>query len=198
MTKTFNISVLASTTETNAEKLAEARDTLSINTELDSDIILPSSIEGATITWESSNIDYLTNDGSITRPGSGEGNMSVTLTATLSIGTDFLKKVFIVSVAEIEPDDYLDIYYINDLHGAILPNDNKIGMAYIANFLVTKKEENPDNVIILSGGDMLQGSALSNYYDGLSTINMMERVMLVLLSNRKDILINICITYLIK
>ena len=75
-----------------------------------------------------------------------------------------------------EPTDFIDIYYINDFHGAILPDSDKLGMAYIANFLVTKKEENPDNVIILAGGDILQGSALSNYYNGLSTINMMNEM----------------------
>ena len=37
-----------------------------------------------------------------------------------------------------EPTDFIDIYYINDFHGAILPDSDKLGMAYIANFLVTK------------------------------------------------------------
>ena len=77
---------------------------------------------------------------------------------------------------EEEPADYLDIYYINDFHGAILPDSDQLGMAYIANFLVTKKEENPDNVIILAGGDILQGTALSNYYAGYSTISMMNEM----------------------
>ena len=75
-----------------------------------------------------------------------------------------------------EPGEFIDIYYINDFHGAIEPDGDHIGLAYIANFLVTKKEENPDNVIILAGGDILQGSALSNYYDGLSTINMLNEM----------------------
>ncbi len=174
--KTFNISVIASTTETNAEKLTEAKNSLSIITELYSDTTFPTTIGDATITWKSSNTDFLTDSGTITRPIFGEGDMAVTLIATLTIGTDSITKVFIITVNETEPTDYIDIYYINDLHGAILPNGEKIGMAYIANFLVTKKEANPDNIIILSGGDMLQGSALSNYYDGLSTINMMNEM----------------------
>ncbi len=84
---------------------------------------------------------------------------------------------------EIEPDnelcdsvDFLDIYYINDFHGAILPDSDQLGMSYIANFLVTKKTANPDNVIILAGGDILQGTALSNYYLGYSTISMMNEM----------------------
>ncbi|PAT02247.1 hypothetical protein CI105_02575 [Candidatus Izimaplasma bacterium ZiA1] len=70
--------------------------------------------------------------------------------------------------------DYLDVYYLNDFHGAIEKKDDYLGAAYIANLLKTKKEENPYNTVILSGGDMLQGSALSNYYNGLSTIDLMD------------------------
>ncbi len=73
-------------------------------------------------------------------------------------------------------EDFLDIYYLNDLHGAILPDSDQLGLSYIANFLITKKEANPNNVVILAGGDMLQGTALSNYYDGYSTISMMNNM----------------------
>ncbi|MCF7926960.1 MAG: 5'-nucleotidase C-terminal domain-containing protein [Candidatus Izimaplasma sp.] len=76
-----------------------------------------------------------------------------------------------------EPDesaDYLDIYYLNDTHGAILPDGDSMGLAYIANLITAEKIENPENVLILSGGDMLQGSALSNYFNGLSTIEIMN------------------------
>ncbi len=72
---------------------------------------------------------------------------------------------------------FLDIYYLNDFHGSILEDSpDEIGFANIANFLITQKEENPNNTIILAGGDILQGSALSNYYSGLSTINMMNEM----------------------
>jgi len=72
--------------------------------------------------------------------------------------------------------DYLDIYYLNDFHGSILETDDYIGFANISNFLITKKEQNPENTIILAGGDMLQGSAMSNYYYGLSTITLMNEM----------------------
>ncbi len=71
-------------------------------------------------------------------------------------------------------EDYLEFYYLNDTHGALLESDDQIGMAYIANLVNTKKTENPDNVLFVVGGDMLQGSALSNYYDGLSMINVLN------------------------
>lgn len=70
--------------------------------------------------------------------------------------------------------EIIEIYYMNDFHGAILESDDQIGFSKIGNFLTTKVEENPDGVVILAGGDMLQGSALSNYYEGLSTIDIMD------------------------
>lgn len=69
--------------------------------------------------------------------------------------------------------DYIDIYYINDFHGAILRDDNRIGLDYIGNLIDAKRKENKD-IILLAGGDMLQGSALSNYFYGRSTIELMS------------------------
>lgn len=71
-------------------------------------------------------------------------------------------------------EDYIDIYYLNDMHGALLDDDNQIGIEYIANLVNTKKAANEENVLFLAGGDMLQGSALSNYYNGGSTINLLN------------------------
>lgn len=82
-------------------------------------------------------------------------------------------------VSDFDPADieFLDIYYLNDFHGSILEDSpDEIGFANIANFLVTEKTANPNNTIILAGGDMLQGSALSNYYSGLSTIQLMNEM----------------------
>lgn len=70
--------------------------------------------------------------------------------------------------------DYLDIYYLNDFHGALERDNENIGISYIANLVKTRKTESPDNVLFLAGGDMLQGSALSNYFDGLSTITLLN------------------------
>ena len=68
----------------------------------------------------------------------------------------------------------LDIYDLNDLHGAITPSGDAMGMAYIGNFLLYHKQENPESTLILAGGDMLQGSALSNYYHGESVVELMN------------------------
>lgn len=70
--------------------------------------------------------------------------------------------------------EFLDIYYLNDLHGAIEESEYQIGLAKIANFVNIKRSEHKDNTLFLAGGDMLQGSALSNYYMGRSTIEIMN------------------------
>lgn len=176
MFKTFDVLVLSYTELTDAQKLEALKNTLSINTNISSDVALPTSHEEASIVWSSSNTSYITNYGIITRPDNGDGNFDLTLTATLTVGNEVTQKTFFITILEEDPDDFIDVYYINDFHGSILPANDQIGMSYIANFLVTKKEENPDNVIILAGGDILQGSALSNYYNGLSIINMMNEM----------------------
>ncbi len=75
-------------------------------------------------------------------------------------------------------EDYLEVYYLNDFHGALLQDDDQIGASFIANLINTKKAANPDNVLFIVGGDILQGSALSNYYNGLSTINIFNEMQL--------------------
>lgn len=70
--------------------------------------------------------------------------------------------------------DFIDIYYLNDFHGAITESNDQLGFSAIASFIASRKETYPENVIVLAGGDMLQGSALSNYYNGLSTIDIMD------------------------
>ncbi len=72
--------------------------------------------------------------------------------------------------------NFIDIYYLNDFHGALESSSDSIGITRIANYLEVQKTLHPDNTIILAGGDMLQGSALSNYYYGLSTITLMNDI----------------------
>ena len=72
----------------------------------------------------------------------------------------------------------VQIFYLNDLHGSILenptnPSYHEIGLAKIANFIKMKKAENP-YAIFIAGGDMLQGSALSNYRKGEWTLDLLE------------------------
>ncbi|MGM0436156.1 MAG: bifunctional metallophosphatase/5'-nucleotidase [Bacillota bacterium] len=73
-----------------------------------------------------------------------------------------------------DTEDYLDIYHTNDVHGAIEGDDDSLGLGRMGNLMLTRKEEAPENTLILDGGDALQGSALSNYYEGESMIEIMN------------------------
>ncbi len=52
------------------------------------DLTLVASMGGADVAWTSGNTDYLTNDGTVTRPTFTDGDQTVVLTATLSNGVD--------------------------------------------------------------------------------------------------------------
>ena len=45
--------------------------------------------------------------------------------------------------AVVEVEDYVEVYYLNDFHGALLPSDDQLGISHIANLINTKKEETP-------------------------------------------------------
>lgn len=70
----------------------------------------------------------------------------------------------------------LNFYYLNDLHGALLEDESSIGMANIANFLKTEKAREDAETIILSGGDHLQGTLLSNDSNGASTLEIFDMI----------------------
>ena len=65
----------------------------------------------------------------------------------------------------------INIYTVNDFHGAIEDKAAKVGEYLISNDL-----DNKENTIILSAGDMFQGSGLSNYSRGLDMINIMNMI----------------------
>ncbi len=58
-----------------------------------------------------------------------------------------------------------NIYAINDLHGKILADGDQPGIEELTTYLETAKEYN-ENTILLSSGDMWQGSAESNLTHG--------------------------------
>ncbi|MFW6284845.1 MAG: bifunctional metallophosphatase/5'-nucleotidase [Bacillota bacterium] len=68
----------------------------------------------------------------------------------------------------------LDIFYTNDVHGAMVRDGDTIGLDHMANLMTAAKEDNPDETLLLDGGDALQGSAISNYYEGESYIEAMN------------------------
>jgi len=68
-----------------------------VNSDMD---LLTSLANDVVVSWESSNTAVIANDGTVTRPANGEGNATVTLTATLSLEGQEVEKEFEVIVAE--------------------------------------------------------------------------------------------------
>lgn len=67
-----------------------------------------------------------------------------------------------------------NIYYMNDFHGAILSGDNQMGLARIGNLIMDEKTKNDETTLFITGGDILQGQLISNWYDGASTIELLN------------------------
>jgi 2',3'-cyclic-nucleotide 2'-phosphodiesterase (5'-nucleotidase family) len=57
--------------------------------------------------------------------------------------------------------DFINIYSLNDFHGALFKDGLVPGLAKIGHFLQDEKEKYPKQTIILSAGDMFQGTYVS-------------------------------------
>lgn len=72
--------------------------------------------------------------------------------------------------------DSLTIYTVNDFHGAILSDNGNYGVARLGEYIMSAKKEEPNEVMVLSAGDMFQGSGLSYYSEGESVVNLMNMI----------------------
>lgn len=76
----------------------------------------------------------------------------------------------------------ITILHVNDTHGHILPYINKsinpnvpVGdAACLAAMINHERKQNPDSTILLSGGDMSQGTPISNIFHGKPIIEIMN------------------------
>ncbi len=73
-----------------------------------------------------------------------------------------------------DPATKLTIYTINDFHGAIAEDDNQYGIARLGEYMMSAKKNAPNETVILSAGDMFQGSGLSYYSRGEDVVEMMN------------------------
>ena len=71
-------------------------------------------------------------------------------------------------IAQSESDVYFDFYEVSDYHGAVnySTEEETIGLARLGDYFKKKRAENPGGTIVLSSGDMYQGSAESNLTHG--------------------------------
>jgi len=79
----------------------------------------------------------------------------------------FFLSFSIFSPAAAETVD-LTILHINDFHGNLLPSRQgrkagNRGMAYIAKMVSEEREKNPEGTLLLSAGDMFQGTPISTF-----------------------------------
>ena len=100
----------------------------------------------------------------------------------------FIPFISLISCSNVTKDPFKDVdkveertlnfYALNDFHGAFMYDEsyNQTGLSKIGQFLTTKKENDPENTIILSSGDMFQGGAESNITRGKIIIDSIEIV----------------------
>ncbi|NPV05933.1 MAG: bifunctional metallophosphatase/5'-nucleotidase [Syntrophaceae bacterium] len=76
----------------------------------------------------------------------------------------------------------LTVLHINDFHGNLLPKPGKEGrpatggISRIAKMVAEEREQNPDGTLLLSAGDMFQGTPISNLFRGRPVIEAMNRM----------------------
>lgn len=65
-------------------------------------------------------------------------------------------------------NNYFDIYEISDFHGAVnySTDEKTIGLTKLGGYFSKMREQNPGGTVVISGGDMYQGSAESNLTHG--------------------------------
>lgn len=70
----------------------------------------------------------------------------------------------------------LDILSVNDFHGALAEAGKNPGAAKLGGYLVAEKAKNPGGTLVLSAGDMLQGTPDSNMVYGRAVVQVMNVV----------------------
>ena len=131
VTKEFTVTVSAKDVTADLNDAKEALNMLSVTSE---DLKLPAEgILNSKITWKSSDTDVMTDDGKIVnRPAVGEGNAKVTLTATITIGSQSVTKDFPVEVME---------EFYGYIYGYITGDNDREGSLHLATSLDGKAFE---------------------------------------------------------
>ena len=103
-----------------------------------------------------------------------------------AVGRFQIETLTLYTTADSQPAEagkkYVDFYGINDTHGAaeyyINPDSDtyQIGITRLSDYYQQQAKANPDGSVILSSGDMWQGSADSNLTKGAVMVNWMNLV----------------------
>lgn len=103
----------------------------------------------------------------------------ILLTMTLEVnGKGSITKEYEVTVLKIDITQQEEIefnfYSVNDFHGTVI--DDNGGISVIGNYIIEQKNKFPETTIILSSGDMFQGSAISNMTQGGVVVEAMNEI----------------------
>ena len=106
------------------------------------------------------------------KPGEDGGSLEETVSKNF---IEFDKEPLTVSMAEGkgEPTS-ITFLSINDFHGQIEETEGEFGIARTASLLVKKHNANPSGTVMISAGDMFQGSGISNYRHGRDVVNILN------------------------
>ena len=106
-------------------------------------------------------------------------DIPVVLTMTLEVngkGTITKEYEVIVLKKDISKQDEIELTFfaVNDFHGTVI--DDNGGLSVIGNYIINEKNKFPETTIILSAGDMFQGSAISNMTQGGVVVEGMNEI----------------------
>ncbi|MCR3906885.1 MAG: DUF5011 domain-containing protein [Tenericutes bacterium] len=103
-----------------------------------------------------------------------EGVYDLTYRVADHAGNETVVTVTVTVVLQIDYVEYLNIFHINDTHGALLNDGNQMGISRIGNLVLDEKTSHPDHTIFIASGDILQGTLISNYFYGASTMDTLN------------------------
>jgi hypothetical protein len=142
LTKSFTVTVIAATDLNDAEKVAA--DTLNVfipEGETFDDVTLPTAgANGTTVTWVSSHPAVISATGVVTRPASDAANVTVTMTATITLGSESQTKAFELIV--VKQVDTIDIKDLKDGYDADPKTVNKGDLVVVKGVVVQTLTEN--------------------------------------------------------
>ncbi len=118
------------------------------------------------ITYDDGDVDLMT-----------EGTYELIYAVADSFGNQAFETVHVIVIESSVPTvSTLNIYNINDTHGAILEKGSEMGLGRIGNLIIDERTENPEETVFIAGGDILQGTLISNYFFGESAIAALNAI----------------------
>lgn len=172
-------------------------DKINIPTEVEGELFLPAQVntDGKhDIYWNSSDnsVIKVSNNNIITRDDGllyytttikqKSEDIKVTLTMTLEVKElgsttkDYIIVVLGEKEIEQEDQDVVDLTFlaVNDFHGAVIHKN--CGLSVLGNYIINEKNKHKNSTVIISSGDMFQGSAISNMTQGAVMVEAMNEI----------------------